>query len=120
MPLFIISIFYDKFNLSQSKLIQGKLITYTLLGKKFYADTTKIIAGILFIVLGIVIIVFKGTAIVNAWDIFGTKEYFYSEQNALIASPYALEISIVLFFLFIGLLVWFYFSQKKKVKHHES
>ena len=106
VPLFILSVFYDKFKLSQSKFIKGKLFEYTFAGKKFYIHSTNLISGILFLIIGFTLILFKGTAIVNTIDPFGTKAYFYSLQNQLISWKYANILGIIIFILFIAILLW--------------
>ena len=115
VPLFILSIFYDKFNLSQSKFIQGKILTLSILKKKFHIHSTNLISGILFLIIGIVLVIFKGTAIINTLDIFGTRSYFYSIQRTLIEWQYANIIGIILFLLFItvvGRFLWKYKNMK--------
>ena len=116
VPLFILSVFYDKFNLSNSKFIKGRMFS---IGKKFQIHSTNLISGILFILLGIIIIVFKGTSIFNNWDLLGTKQYFYSIQRQLISWDYANVLGIILFILFIlviGMFLWRY-KQNKEEKH---
>jgi len=114
IPLFILSIFYDKFNLSESKFIKGKLFTLSILGRKYYVHSTNLISGLLFMIIGFVLVIFKGTTIVNNFDIFGTKAYFYSIQRQLIGWEYANILGILIFSLFIitiGLFLWRYKSK---------
>ena len=114
LPLFVLSIFYDKFNLSESKFIQGKILTFSFLGKKFYVHSTNLISGILFIIIGIVLLVYRGTSIINRLDIFGTKSYFYSIQRQLIEWKYANMLGIAAFFLFLIILGWFLWVHRYK------
>lgn len=114
IPLFILSMFYDKFNLSQSKFIQGKIFTFSIAKKKFYIHSTNLISGILFLIIGIVLVIYKGTAIINTWDIFGTKSYFYSIQRKLIEWQYANILGIVLFLLFIIFVGGFFWKYKNR------
>jgi cytochrome c-type biogenesis protein len=113
VPLFILSIFYDKFKLSQSKFIQGKILTLSILKKKFHIHSTNLISGILFLIIGIVLVIFKGTAIINTLDIFGTRSYFYSIQRTLIEWKYANITGIILFLLFIIVVGRFLWKYKK-------
>ena len=69
VPLFVLSIFYDKFNLANSKLMKGKEIKFSFAGKKYHVHSTNLISGILFLVIGFTLLIFKGTAIVNKWDV---------------------------------------------------
>lgn len=114
VPLFIISVFYDKFNLSQSKFIKGKVFTFTIAGKEYNIHSTNLISGILFLIIGLIMVIFKGTAIFNTWDILGTKTYFYSVQRSLIAWEYANILGIILFFLFIFAIGWFLWQFKRR------
>ena len=114
VPLFILSLFYDKFNLSESKFVKGKVLTLSILGKKYYVNSTNLISGLLFMLIGFVLVVFKGTALVNKFDIFGTKPYFYSVQRQLIGWEYANILGILIFFLFViitGIFLWRYKSK---------
>lgn len=101
VPLFVLSIFYDRFDLGNSKLMKGKEIKYNFGGKKYNIHSTNLISGILFLIIGFTLLIFKGTAIVNTWDIFGTKDYFYSIQRSLIGWQYANILGIVLFVFFV-------------------
>ncbi len=115
VPLFILSMLYDKFNLSQSKFIQGKIFTFSIARKKYHIHSTNLISGILFLLVGAVLLVYKGTSVFNTWDIFNTKDYFYSIQRQLIAWDYSNILGIVIFFLFIlvvGGFLWKYKSKK--------
>lgn len=112
VPLFVLSIFYDKFNLAESKFIQGKIFTFSIANKKFYIHSTNLISGVLFLIIGIVLIIYKGTAIVNSYDIFGTKSYFYSIQRQLIEWQYANTLGIILLILFILIVGGFLWKNK--------
>ncbi len=114
VPLFILSMFYDKFNLSESRFIKGKILTLSILGKKYYVHSTNLISGLLFLVIGFVLVVYKGTAIINKLDIFGTKDYFYSTQRQLIEWQYANIFGIIVFLLFVMVLRVFLWRYKPK------
>ncbi len=114
VPLFVLSVFYDRFNLANSKLMKGKEIKYNFAGKKYHVHSTNLISGILFLIIGFTLLIFKGTAIVNKWDVFGTKELFYSAQRSLIGWQYANVLSIAVFFLFIVIIGIFLLKYKSK------
>jgi len=118
VPLFILSIFYDKSSISKSKFLQGKIISFSLAGKKFHVHSTNLISGILFIAIGVVLLVYRGTAVFNSWDIFGTKTYFYSIQRQLMVWKYSNILGIVLFIAFLVLL-WF-FLKKNNTKNRKK
>ena len=106
VPLFVLSVFYDKSNLSKSKFIHGKILTFSVGKKEVYIHSTNLISGLLFIIIGLVLIIYKGTAIINTLDIFGTKSYFYSIQRQLIEWQYANILGIAVLLLFILIIGW--------------
>ena len=114
VPLFLFSVFYDKFNLSESKLIKGKMFKFSVLGKKFNVHSTNLISGSLFILIGAILVIFKGTSIFNTWDFFKTKQYFYSFQNMLIEWKYANVLGIVVFGLFVVIVGRFLWKNKRR------
>lgn len=113
VPLFIFSLLYDKFNLSQSKLIRGKLFKFSISGKTIYLHSTNLLSGILMIIIGLFIIINKGTGVVNRYDIFKTRSYFYLFQNRLLEWQYANILGAILFFSFVIILGIFFWKQKK-------
>ena len=114
VPLFVLSIFYDKFNLSQSKFIQGKIFEFPIFGRKVYIHSTNLISGLLFIAIGTILIIYKGTALFNTLDIFGTKKYFYSIQRQFIGWQYANAVGMAVLIIFLIILGWFLWNKKFK------
>jgi len=100
--------------MSKSKLIQGKILTFHLDDKKYQIHSTNLIAGLMFLILGVVMVIYRGTAVVNTWDIFRTKQFFYDFQNALIGWEYANYLGVTLFLLFVMFITWFYIKRSKK------
>jgi len=113
VPLFLLSVFYDTFNLGESRLIKGKLLTFTLEDKVYHLNSTKLISGLLFILVGGVMLFYKGTTVVNTWDILGTKEYFYSIQNALLKWQYSNLLGAVLLIIFVAAIGYFLYMKKE-------
>ncbi|MBS3113196.1 cytochrome c biogenesis protein CcdA [Candidatus Woesearchaeota archaeon] len=107
IPLFIISMLYDKYELGKSKFIKGKM--FNLFG--YNVHSTNLVSGLLFILLGVILLLFKGTAVFNTWDILGTKEYFYLIQRLLLEWQYTSMIGMGLLLVFVLLL---YFNFRKK------
>jgi len=101
VPLFILSFFYDKYNFGESRIIRGKNVL--IAGKKIHS--TNLIAGILFIIMGLVFIFYEGTAAVNTLDLTGTRQLFYDWQRALFDAPYANVIGLIVLAVFL-LLIW--------------
>ncbi len=111
VPLFLLSFFYDKFKLSESKFIKGRMIAFNLFGKLREVHSTNFISGLLFLLIGFIIIFFEGTGVLNTWDILGTKQYFYSLQNWLLGWEYANVAGGGLFLGFVALLVYFVWKE---------
>ncbi len=80
VPLFLLSFFYDRFHVERIKWLYKEQTIK--LGARFFRTTIpNIIAGVIFIVLGIVFIIFKGTWTINAFDMFSLRGYFYTLQD---------------------------------------
>ncbi len=101
VPLFILSVFYDKLNIQNSRFVKGKMLSFKIRKKKFTIHSINLISGLLFLVIGSVMVIFQGTAVVNTWDIFGTKQYFYTLQSSLMSWKYSEFVSVIIFLLFI-------------------
>ena len=63
-PLFITAYLYDRFKVENSRLIQGRLLEIKLGPKTIYVHSTNILAGAVFLLMGIILIVlaFSGNA----------------------------------------------------------
>jgi len=81
-PFFLLSLAWDKLGMARA------------LSK--HARLSEVVAGALLIGLGAAYIAFGGTSIINAFDPFGTKQYFYSFQRELIGSFLAELLGIIL------------------------
>ncbi len=110
VPLFLLSVFYDRFNLSQNRFLKGKMFQFTIGKKEFWIHSTNLISGILLVAIGTVMIAFQGTSIINKWDVLGTKQYFYSLQRWLMAWDYANLLGFMLFILFVSFLGAFFWK----------
>lgn len=56
VPLFIIAAFLDKVNFTQKFFVFRKTVSYNLLGQKIYLPFSNLFAGLMFFVLGLVIL----------------------------------------------------------------
>lgn len=56
-PLLLMSYFWDRFDFSKSKLIQGKVYAWKFFGKEFYIHSTHLISAILFGGMGLLIVI---------------------------------------------------------------
>jgi cytochrome c biogenesis protein CcdA len=57
LPLFITAFFYDRFKIEKSRFIRGRIFMLRIAGKPIAVHTTNLIAGGLFAVMGVVLIV---------------------------------------------------------------
>ncbi|PIR88809.1 MAG: hypothetical protein COU09_00315 [Candidatus Harrisonbacteria bacterium CG10_big_fil_rev_8_21_14_0_10_44_23] len=51
-PLFLTAYFYDKFKIDQSKLIKGKMVKLSFIGKEMEIHSTNLLAGVMFFLFG--------------------------------------------------------------------
>ncbi len=109
VPLFILSFFYDKYNFGNSKWLNKPLH----IGQRKIA-LSNFLSSLIFIIMGLIIFIFGGTAIFNTLDLIGTKSYFYSVQNQLLNSPNASLIGGITLILFIIVLIWVILRNKNK------
>lgn len=55
-PLLAAAFFYDRFHLEQSRIIKGKLLEIKLGNKKLFVHTTNLVAGIIFLLMGVILL----------------------------------------------------------------
>ncbi len=60
-PLLLLAYFSDKYDWTNSKLLRGKTIEFNLINKKIITHTYNIIGGILLLIIGLLMVIFKGT-----------------------------------------------------------
>ena len=108
VPLFLLSFFYDKIGLDKLDWLNKEKII-KIANKEFHTSIPNIIAGILFVFLGIIFIIFKGTGLVfNGLQMFGLRQYFYSWQNFFIENfKFFNLVGTGIFLVFVSLLVYF-------------
>ena len=113
VPLFILSFFFDKYNLINNKWIAGKEFEFMIGRKKIILHTTNLIAGLLLIIVGIILLVYKGTAIINELDPFRSTTLSYDLQRALFSLKYVNIIGLVALAVFL-ILLYFFIKNKRK------
>ena len=113
VPLFLISILFDKYNLTQKTWIKGKEYQLKIFGKIFFIHTTKIIAGILLIVAGLTFIIFNGTNVINTFDPLRTSVYAYIFEGKLFDIPYINFIGLMVFALFVFIVGYFLYKRSR-------
>ncbi len=92
VPLFLLSFFFDKYNISKSKFFTGSAI--------------RIISSLLLISLGIIFIIYRDTTVINNLDPFQTTVLISDIQQKLIGSTTAN------LFILVGLIVFIYLLRK--------
>ena len=107
VPLFVLSFFYDKYNLSQSRFIKGVEYSFSFGGKKIRIHSTNLISGLLFIVLGLLFIINRGTFVANKIDPFKTKQSFYDLNEKLIGSTFVNMTGVIILAIFLYFLYKF-------------
>ena len=60
-PLIVLAYFSDKYDWTYSKFLRGKEITFNLFNKKIITHTYNIIGGTLLLIIGLLMVTFKGT-----------------------------------------------------------
>ena len=116
VPLFLISILFDKYNLTQKPIIRGKEFEVKIFGKTFFIHTTKIIAGILLIFTGSLFIIFNGTNVINTLDPLRSSVYAYSIEGRLINVPAIDFIGFLALITFVSVVGYFLYKRKKKAE----
>ncbi|MBI2550636.1 cytochrome c biogenesis protein CcdA [Candidatus Woesearchaeota archaeon] len=71
IPLFAAAFFYDKFNLSSSRLVQGFAINLKVGRSEILLTSTNLVSGLLLGFLGLFFIFNKGTTAITAADLLG-------------------------------------------------
>ena len=61
VPLIILAYFSDRYDWANSSLLRGKEISFNLFNKKIITHTYNIIGGLLLLIIGILMVIFKGT-----------------------------------------------------------
>ena len=110
MPLFILSFFYDKIPLQRISKINKPLRIF-----RVHTTLLNTLGGLMFILLGLIFIFFKGTGVINQFQMFGLKPYFYSLQNAILDNTQLISVLNIAGFIFLAIFVFFlvYFLRKE-------
>jgi Na+/phosphate symporter len=100
-----------------------KEVNIKIAENNFNTTLPNIIAGLLFIIIGTVFILFRGTWIVNGLQMFGLREYFYGWQNLFLENSTIFNaVGILVVVLFLLILVSFLVREirDRKEKHEEN
>lgn len=119
-PLFLLSYFWDKYDFSKWKLLQGKVLQWDFFGKKYYLHTSHLIAAIILAAMGILVIILATTGktwtstnyLAKMTTIFGKTTTLVIEKTKFIPE----FIWIILFLLLIVLIIWWAIKNKPSSK----
>ncbi|PIN78951.1 hypothetical protein COV16_05285 [Candidatus Woesearchaeota archaeon CG10_big_fil_rev_8_21_14_0_10_34_8] len=106
VPLFLFSFFYDSHHLEKLKWMNGKTYSFRLFGRNRDVHISNIISGIMFVILGLLFVFYKGTAVVNKFSLFGLKNFFYVFQRYLINGSWWFNILGLLVLAFVIYLIY--------------
>jgi|ETNmetMinimDraft_2_1059921.scaffolds.fasta_scaffold01333_12 cytochrome c biogenesis protein CcdA len=112
VPLFVLSLVWDKFNLGRSRFVRGRTFHFG----SFQVHSTNLISGLLFVVLGAIIIIFQGTTVFNTWDIFNTRDFYYAFQGSLLDWQFSNILGIVVFLVLL-VVVGYFVRKEWKLKN---
>lgn len=84
VPVFLFSYFYDSHHLEKLKWMKGHLFTFSFHEKTHSLHTSNLIAGILFLVMGVYFVIAKNTGSISGMYYFGLKNIFYELQRILL------------------------------------
>lgn len=82
LPLFTLSMLFDRYKLSETSLLRGREVKIG----SYSVHSTNLISAVMLIALGLIFLLYGGTAVVNGYDVLGTKPFFYSLQRALLGT----------------------------------
>jgi len=112
LPLLLVAMLADKFDLANKKWIRGRVLTFKLFGKEIVTHTYNVISAFILIFIGIVMITWKGTTFFEIYVprlVPWSMEFFYTANDALTATPFytsgAAHIIGVLVLIWLGYVV---------------
>jgi cytochrome c biogenesis protein CcdA len=113
-PLFVTAYFYDRFKIEKSRLIKGRLLRLSFASKTFFVHSTNLLAGIVFFIMGIILLVLAFSGNVFWSPAFQAKigsalnVWSQNALNALSVIP-----DFVWGFIIIGLFSFFLYATVK-------
>ena len=114
VPLIMLAMGYDRIKEKHPRFFAGRMVRFSAFDRDFIVPLTNVISGALFFLIGLVLIIFQGTGVINAWDVLGTKKYFYAVQGAMLAWPYIHVVSVAVFAVFFLVVAWFLYHRARK------
>ena len=113
-PLYILSVYFDRAKIADSKWLRGRLFEIRLAGKTIYLHSTNIIAGLLLTVVGIAFILWKGTtSLLPFFDKIGLVDIYYKLNEQVLLGTQGWNAPFLLI-IGIAVLVWWIMKDSTK------
>lgn len=113
IPLFLLSLFFERYNSAFNKIFTKGNLSFNLFGKNIQTHWTKIIAGLMFIFLGLIFIIYRDTEIFtkSLAKLGYPLDALYGLQNKLIINT-KLQIILGLIIFIIAFLLYLFYKKK--------
>lgn len=109
-PLLLMSYFWDRYDFSKSKLVQGKVYSWKLFNKKIYIHSTHLISAVLFGGMGILIVVLTltgRTSMVPSYQVKMSSLFASLTQWAVLKAKILPEyIWVAIIVVVLAFLIW--------------
>ena len=112
VPFFLLSFVVDGMRLYEKPWVRGKVLSFSLFGKRFETHTTQIVSGSLLIGMGLLFVLFRETGVFNLVNVYGLNLKGYALQEGLFTSSFVPLLGIVVLILFVVVLFCFLFRRK--------
>lgn len=117
-PLFILSYFWDKYDFSKAKWLQGKVFEWRLFGKKYFLHTSHLISALILEVMGVLIIILAVTGrtwtsvnyLAKMTNVFGKTTTSIIDKTKFIPEYIWVIFAIIL----LTIVIWVAFKPKKE------
>lgn len=107
VPIFLLAIFFDKTQWLRRGWLTREIARLKINQRIFSIHPANLLAGFLFILLGSVFMIARGTSFVNYFQMFGGKQLFYDWQRVLInGGAWFGLLGIFLLVIMIVLIIW--------------
>lgn len=107
-PLLIMSYFWDRFDFSKSRLVQGKVLKWKLFAREYYIHSTQLISAIIFGGMGLLIVILTLTGrTAMSPKYLGTMSIAFNNFAAAIVERSKFLPNFVWAIIFILILIFF-------------
>jgi len=114
LPLLLVALLADRYDLASKPWIRGKMLTFKLFGKEIVTHTYNLISAFILIFVGIIMVTWKGTQFFEIYIpriIPWSMDLFYAANDALTLTPFLTSgfanfLGFVIGAAVLALLVW--------------